>query len=66
MSGDRALLAGLLASGRVLRRDGEYERRHPGVAGPFTADIERLAAALRPGAGTVRPNAKRAKKRGRR
>lgn len=63
---DLALLARLRASGRVQRRDGEYERRHPEVAKPFVAKVERLAATKRPGADTVRPNPKNRRKKGKR
>lgn len=60
---DLALLARLRASGRVQRRDGEYERRYPEVARPFIAKVERLAAAQRPGMDTIRPRKKPGKKR---
>lgn len=63
-AGDMALLGRLRVSGRVLRRDGPFERRHPEVSAPFAARVERLAAAARPGAGTIRhKKSKRSKRR---
>lgn len=60
---DRDALARLRASGRVQRRDGRFELLHPDVARPFVRDIERRAAAFRPGADTIRPKAKKSRKR---
>lgn len=68
---DRNFLARLRALGRVLRRDGAYEARHPEVARDFVSDIERraraqgLAAAPMQARGmdTIRPNPKNRKKR---
>lgn len=60
---DRDLLARLVASRKVQRRDGEYEARHPEVARPFVRDIEARVRASRPGMDTIRPNPKRRKKR---
>ena len=56
-------MARLVASGRVKRRDGEFEARHPEVARPFVADITRRLPPAR-GMDTIRPNRKKqAKKR---
>jgi GAF domain-containing protein len=66
-AGDHALLARLRASGAAQRRDGEFERAHPEVARPFVRDIEARADQHRVrGIDTIRPNRKKAKKRGRR
>ncbi len=40
---DRGRLARLRRAGRVIRRDGEFELRHPEVARPFVRDIEARA-----------------------
>lgn len=56
---DRDTLARLVREGRVVRRDGEFEQRHPDVAQPFVADIMRRVRprpAVNP---TIRPKAKR-------
>lgn len=63
---DRDLLARLRKEGKVQRRDGEFELRHPEVARPFVKDIERRVAAMRPGADTIRPNRKKQAKRSKR
>lgn len=40
---DRPFLARLRRAGRVSRRDGPYELRHPEAARPFVRDIEARA-----------------------
>lgn len=40
---DRGFLARLRRAGKVIRRSGEYEVRHPEVAKPFIRDIEERA-----------------------
>ncbi len=54
---DRDLLARLVAAGTVKRE---------GPANALTRDIDRRVAAMRPGADTIRPNAKKAKAKRRR
>lgn len=64
---DRLRASRLRRAGTLIRRDGEYERRHPEVARPFARAIEELAfPERRNGMDTIRPNTKKARKKGKR
>lgn len=59
-AGDRALLAHLVATGQVARRNGDYERRHPRLMQEFAADIETRAGFRRPPVNlAIRPKKRR-------